>query len=89
MKTIRREKENLITKLDPERTAIAEVEEGEVFVVETAHHLYLWKEKLAPSDADLLHTVSDDIANPLTGPIRVKGTEPGDADNKVKRFWRE
>lgn len=79
MKTIRREKKNLITKLDPERTAIAEVEEGEVFVVETAHHLYLWKEKLAPSDADLLHTVSDDIANPLTGPIRVKGTEPGDA----------
>ena len=45
MKIIRREKENLITKLDPERSPIAEVEEGEVFVVETAHHLYLWKKE--------------------------------------------
>jgi amidase len=78
MQIINRDRKNLVSTLDPEIGPVARVEEGEIFVVETAHHLYLWKEKLAPADADLIETVPGDIANPMTGPIAVEGTEPGD-----------
>lgn len=78
MQIISKEKKNLISKLDPDRPPIARVEEGEIFVVETGHHLYLWKEKLTSADADLVETVPGDINNPMTGPIEVEGTEPGD-----------
>jgi len=79
MKIIRREDSNLISKLDPKTPPIARVKEGEVFMVETAHHLYLWKKELTPEDAPSLHSATDDIANPLTGPIYVEGAESGDA----------
>ena len=79
MQIIRREDGNLISKLDPKTPPVATVKQGEIIVVETAHHLYLWKKELTPEDAFSLHTATDDIANPLTGPIRVEGAEPGDA----------
>lgn len=79
MQIIRRKDGNLISKLDPMAPPIATVKESEVFVVETAHHLYLWKKELKPEDASSLDSATDDIANPLTGPIRIEGAEPGDA----------
>jgi amidase len=79
MQIIRREDGNLISKLDPKTPPIATVKESEIFVAETAHHLYLWKKELKAEDARSLHSATDDIANPLTGPIRVQGAEPGDA----------
>lgn len=76
MKKILRKKRNLISKFDPAKKEIAEVEKGEIFFVETAHHLFLYKEKLC--ERDLLYDVPKKIINPLTGPIKVKNTNPGD-----------
>lgn len=74
MKKILREKKNLISKLDPTKKEIAEVEKDEIFLVETAHHLFLYKEKLCEND--LLYDLPKKIMNPLTGPIKVKNTNP-------------
>ncbi len=56
---------------------MAEVSQGETFVVETAHHLYMAKERL--TEAVVFPTAPRDILNPLTGPIQVRGAEPDDA----------
>ena len=77
MQKIVRSRSNLTTKLNPKLPAIAEVVVGETFAVETAHHLYTYKEKLTPED--VFDSAPWDILNPLTGPIRVCDAEPGDA----------
>lgn len=76
MKRVSRSRGNLFTRYDPHRKAVAEVDEGETFQVETGHHLYLWKRTLRAGDT--IEAVPMELMNALTGPIAVRGAKPGD-----------
>lgn len=76
MLRISRSRENIHSQFDPGLDAIATVEPGQTLEVETAHHLALYKREL--TEEDLLETLPFDLLNPLTGPIAIKGAQPGD-----------
>ena len=76
MLRIDRSDANIHSQFDPSLDAIATVEPGETFEVETAHHLALYKREL--TEDDRLETLPFDLLNPLTGPIAIKGAQPGD-----------
>jgi len=73
---IPRTKGNLISRLDPDTKPIAEVGVGDVLVIETAHHLFLYKERV--EETDLLDKIPKEIMNPVSGPIKVSGACAGD-----------
>ena len=101
MKRVERSRESLKYTLDHSHTPVLEVEPGESFTVETedapsgsyrrpedaAHLLDAWYLKYSPP-----------MANPVTGPIFVRGVEPGDTlvveierlelDSQGVTYWR-
>ena len=76
MLRIDRSDANIHSQFDPSHEAIATVEPGEKFEVETAHHLALYKREL--TEEDRLDTLPFDLLNPLTGPIAIKVAKAGD-----------
>jgi amidase len=76
MLRIGREDGNIHSKFDPSLPPLATVGVGDRLEVETAHHLAMYKRVL--TEDDLLDSVSFDQINPLTGPIEIRGSVPGD-----------
>ena len=76
MLRISRSDANIHSRFDPAFDPVATVGPGQTLEVETAHHLALYKREL--TEDDLLETLPFDLLNPLTGPIAIKGAEPGD-----------
>ena len=101
MKRVERNRQSLKYTLDHQHPPVLEVEQDEPFVLETedapsgtyrsaedaAHLLDAWYLNCSPS-----------MANPVTGPVYVKGAEPGDTlvveidkldlDNQSVTYWR-
>jgi amidase len=101
MKRVVRSRDSLKYVLDPRQTPVLEVEEGESFIVETedapsgtyrtpedaAHLLDAWYLNYSPAKA-----------NPVTGPVHIRGAEPGDTlvieieklelDEQSATYWR-
>jgi amidase len=73
---ISRSDANIHSQFDPALDPVATVGPGQTLEVETAHHLALYKREL--TEDDLLETLPFDLLNPLTGPIAIKGAQPGD-----------
>jgi acetamidase/formamidase len=101
MKRVDRSQQSLKYTLDHRHVPVLEVELGESFIVETedaASGIYRYPEDAAHLlDAWYLN-FSPPMANPVTGPVYVRGTEPGDTlvvqiehlglDSQGATYWR-
>lgn len=77
MKRLTRERENVHFYMDAKNPPRVAVDPGEMIEVETirADNMYLSRENSVFRDHDHVMSV---LANPVTGPIYVKGAKPGD-----------
>jgi amidase len=73
---LRRDKENLHLLWDHNLDPLATVQVGDTLVVETADNFALYRDM--QSEDDLVEALPLSQVNPLTGPIWVEGSEPGD-----------
>ena len=101
MKRIERSSESLKYTIDFKHPPVVEVELGESFTVETEDApsgLYRTLDDAAQLLGPWYWNYSPPMANPVTGPVHIKGVEPGDTlvvsveaidlDTQGATFWR-
>jgi len=77
MKKLTRDKENLSLIIGPSYEPRIEISPGEELMIETERADYMFLSRENPHFKDRAHVIEVGV-NPVTGPVFVKGAEPGD-----------